>query len=406
MSIWMSGIDHEHADIALREQITFVSGQIGAVLSRIRQTPAVRGAVLISTCNRTELYLSVAPGSEIQPARLLCAAAGASDEALETAFVSRRGREAVRHLVEVACGLRSQILGEDQIITQVKQAAKLARDAQASDAVLETLFRCAVTAGKEVKTETRLTSVPLSAAHRGVALAEKRLGTLAGKRAVVIGNGEMGRLASDLLVRHGCEVTVTLRSYRHGETIVPRGCHTQPYDARVAVIDGCDLVVSATTSPHYTLTAAQLSEMSRLPGLLVDLALPRDIEPAVTALTGVPCVNMDDLGQMQPENAEARHEAERIVQKYIDRFYEWADYRAALPVISALKHTATERVCNDPLYLELAPDSEEIARFAVEKTIDMLLGGMKEAVSADTLAKCLDKMRKNTASAEKSRSRV
>ena len=408
MSICMAGVDHEHAEIGLREQVSFVAGQVGAILQGVCNTDSVFGAVLISTCNRTELYVSCEDAAGLQPDRLLCLAAGAPYERLRPFFVLREGEDAVRHLIEVACGLRSQILGEDQIVTQVKQAAALARQAHASDAVLETLFRCAVTAGKEVKTQTRLTAVPLSAAHQGVAMAAERLGGLAGKRTVVIGNGEMGRLASDLLIQAGCAVTVTLRSYRHGETIVPRGCKTQPYDDRLAVIDGCDLVISATTSPHYTLTAEQVTGLAHKPRLLVDLALPRDIEPNIPEVAGVDCVNMDDLGRANTENEAARREAAAIVQKYMDRFYEWVDYRAALPVIASLKQTALERVCNDPLYLELSQDGadEEATRLAVEKTVDMLLGGMKEAVSANLLEKCLEKMQKNVSHVEKAGGRV
>lgn len=402
LNILMTGIDHEHAGIDQREKLSFVSGQIDALLKKACRNPGVRGAVLISTCNRTELYLSCDDEGGVEPDRLLCASAGVIYKEFQSALLVRVHADAVQHLVEVACGLRSQILGEDQIVTQVKQAAVLAREVQASDAVLETLFRCAVTAGKEVKTETHLTAVPLSAAHRSVTMAVERLGSLTGKRAVVIGNGEMGRIASDLLVREGCQVTVTLRSYLHGETIVPRGCKTQPYDARMEVIEGCDLVVSATTSPHYTLTADQIGALAFKPQLLIDLALPRDIEPLVITQTGVPCLNMDDLGSSQLENTQERKKANRIVQKYIARFYEWVDYRAALPVIAALKHTAFERVCNNRLYLELIQDGadDEITRIAIDKTIDMLLGGMKEVVTSETLEKCLQKMRKNTFSSK------
>src|SRR5699024_11181096 len=120
----------------------------------------------------------------------------------------------------------------DQILTQVRDAAALARDAQTIDSVLDTLFRRAVTAGKRVRTEVRLTGVPTSAAAAGVRRAQDFFGSLEGRRAVVIGNGEMGRLAATALRAQGCAVTVTLRSYHHGETIVPAGCDTFPYDRR------------------------------------------------------------------------------------------------------------------------------------------------------------------------------
>src|SRR5699024_7579613 len=130
---------------------------------------------------------------------------------------------------------------------QVKGAVALAREAKTVDGVLDTLFRRAVTAGKRVRTETRLTGVPASAAEVGAWRAKEFFGSLEGKRAVVIGNGEMGRLAASTLRAQGCAVTVTLRSYHHGETVVPAGCATWPYDTRCEVLDGADLAVSATT---------------------------------------------------------------------------------------------------------------------------------------------------------------
>lgn len=164
----------------------------------------------------------------------------------------------VRHLMEVASGLRSRIWGEDQIISQVKDAIALAREAGCTDGVLETLFRSAISAGKEVKTEVRLTAVPTSAASMAVELLAAKLGDLAGKKALVIGNGEMGRLSASLLQQAGCEVWVTLRTYRHGETIVPPGCGVVPYEERFHHMEGCDFLISATTSPHYTVTAAPI----------------------------------------------------------------------------------------------------------------------------------------------------
>lgn len=393
----MTGLDHEHADIALRESLSFVKGQVSQLLAEIRRRPGILGCTLISTCNRTELYLSVREGATVEPSRLLCAVANVPHDALRAAFVNRAGGEAARHLMEVACGLKSQILGEDQIVSQVKTAAMLAREAKTADSVLETLFRYAVTAGKAVKTETRLSAVPLSAAHRGAFLAEELLGTLAGKRAVVIGNGEMGRLAASLLVERGAQVTVTLRSYRHGETIVPRGCATHDYEGRLEAIEGCDLVVSATTSPHFTLTEQQVAALRQKPALIIDLALPRDIEPSIAGLTAVR--NMDDLGRLSQENSAERQKAEKIIEKHMEKFYEWADYRAALPLIERMKDVAFERAYT-------GETDEDAVRAATDKTIDMLLGAMKEAVTPQMLRKTLDRMQKNTAAAEKLRSKT
>lgn len=394
MKLQMAGIDYEHADIAMREQLTFVKGRVSELLTAIRSMTGIAGCILISTCNRTELYLDTEQDLTDNAAQILCHAAGVSYEKFAPAFCVRYDQDAVRHLMEVSCGLRSQILGDDQIVTQVKQAAGLAREVHASNPVLETLFRCAATAGKEVKTQTRLVGVPRSAAERGVWLAQQYFGSLEDKKAVVIGNGEMGRLACDLLVQHGAEVTMTLRSYRHGETIVPRGCRTQPYDDRMEIIDGCDLVLSATTSPHYTITNAQMASVAKKPKLVIDLAIPRDIEPTVSHFTKV--CNMDDLGQLEDENGLDYARAQQIIAAQTQRFYEWAEYRASIPMIENIKEIAIERICYGDY-------DEDITRVAVEKTIDLLMGSMKEVITPQVLQKAFDKIQKNAAAAVKTR---
>lgn len=382
LNLWMAGLDHESAAIAQREKLSFVEGQVAALDAAIKEDESVSGCVLLSTCNRTELYISALDGATIDPSVILYRAAGLKEM---PAMQIRRGQEAARHLMEVAGGLRSQIVGEDQIGTQVKRALEIARKAKSTDGVLETLFRYAVTAGKEIRTQVKLISVPRSAAAMGVALAEQMLGGLAGCRAVVIGNGEMGRLACGELTARGAQVTVTLRSYRHGETVVPRGCKTIDYENRMHAIAQAQLVISATTSPHYTVTADQLSALPSCPRLMIDLALPRDIEPQAGELTILK--NMDDLGKFSEEGTQEREKAEEIIDRQMNRFLEWLHYRDALPLIEQLSQTAFQRVYT-------GEGDEDLIRTAVEKTIDMMLGGMKEAVTPQLLEGILSKMQR------------
>ena len=174
MVIMMSGLDYSLAPIELREQLSFTKAQVGALAERIRsETEGVLGCVLLSTCNRTELYLSCEKWMELQPGEVLCAAVGLSYAPCARAFVTRRGSDAARHLMEVSGGLQSQIWGEDQILSQVKGAIAIAREEGCADPVLETLFRNAVAAGKEIKTKVRLTGVATSAAARAVEVLEK-----------------------------------------------------------------------------------------------------------------------------------------------------------------------------------------------------------------------------------------
>lgn len=392
----MLGIDFRGADIAQREPLSFTKNQVLGLLPKIQAGGHVLACALLATCNRTELYLHTA--QEVDGLALLTQAAGLPAGPYRALAVVRKGEAAARHIMEVASGLQSQIFGDDQIVTQVRAALDLAYEAKTMDSVLGTLLRRAVAAGKRVKTETRLTGVPASAASRAAERAAAFFDGLAGRKAVVIGNGEMGRLAASLLRQAGCEVTITLRSYRHGETIVPNGCATHPYDDRAAVIDGADLVFSATTSPHFTLTAAQLAAMRRPPRLLADLAMPRDIDPAAADDARMTVWNLDDLGELADENAADRALAAEILEKEYADFKAWYDYRQALPVMALLKDAAAERVHFDHQYEELARsgDLDGMIQMAVGKTVDMLLGGMKDIVSEERLVGCLQHMRKGS----------
>lgn len=398
MNLCMTGIDFVHAPLEKRERVSLVRGQVQAMLPRMMATEGIEGCVLLATCNRTELYLHGAAGVQLAPLAVLARAAGFDAAEYRVFSVRRDGEEAVHHLMKVAAGLESQIFGDDQIVSQVRDAVSLAREAQTVDGVLDTLFRRAVTAGKRVRTEIRLTGVPTSAAEAGVRRAERFFGSLKGRRAVVIGNGEMGRLAASILRAQGCAVTVTLRSYHHGETDVPAGCATWPYDTRCAVLDGADLAVSATTSPHFTLSAEQVAAMKKPPRLLLDLAMPRDIEQAVGEDGRVRLLNLDDLGDLGDHNAQDRAAALRILHEEEQAFYEWYGYRQALPVIAAIKDEALGRLRFDHAYSGLYEDGDldGLAELAVYKTVDLLLGGMKGLVTAERLESCLAHIRKGS----------
>lgn len=390
----MAGIDWETAKMDKREAFSFTSGQVGKLCGRIAQTEGLDGCVLLSTCNRTELYLS---GKEsLQPAAILCEAAGA--EGAETLFCERWDREAERHLMEVSCGLCSQILGEDQIVSQVKRAYELAHEVGSTDAVLSQLFRLAVTAGKRSRTQVRLSAAPLSVAGQAVEQLAAQLGDLTGKRALVIGNGEMGRLASSLLAAKGCEVTVTLRTYRHGETIVPAGCQTIGYDERMKLLPECDILLSATTSPHYTITWDNLAELEQMPQAVCDLSIPRDIDPRIRELNGVQLfLDMDSMGGRDVHvDAHDRQQVEDIIEDEMCKLERWWNYRDDLPTMEDLCWLISERVTTGYDFsllahgeeTEIADKMEQAARLAVEKTARLLFSGLQGTLTDGALEVC------------------
>ena len=391
MHIIMAGLDHSLASVSLREKFSFTKTAVADAVAEFARKPVVRGAVLLSTCNRTELYLSLEDDQNVAPDRLLCTAAGHPYEGY--AFVIREDEEAVRHLMEVASGLRSRILGEDQILSQVKTAAEISRQAQACDSALATLFRTAVTCGKQVKTNGHLTGVATSAAHMAVKAAQARLGSLSGKKGLVIGNGEMGRLAAGLLRDAGCTVSVTLRSYHHGETVVPAGCSVVSYDDRYQAMSGMDLVISATTSPHHTIYWQDFLNIPNAPRLLIDLAIPRDIEPSTGDLPGVTLLNVDDLGENLGADAEAIQQAQETIAEYMERFHQWRVYRESLPALEEVKAALRQRIA---AYLDADMDAGQAADVTIDKVVDLLAGGMTDGFTTQALQVCTAKIRSHT----------
>lgn len=323
MRISMSGLDYTNAPIDVREKIGLDDSVCAVAVAEIAAQPDVSGCVIISTCNRTEIYISSHGTLELSPEELLRGALGAESVAGE--FVTRYDGQAIRYLAELACGLHSLIWGEDQILSQIKRAITISRKAGCSDAVLETMFRACISAGKEVKSSVRLVGVERSAAHSAVRRLRELLGSIEGKSVLVIGNGEMGRLSAKLLREAGCDVRMTLRAYRHGQAPLPEGCRAVAYNDRYIALKNTDILISATTSPHYTITAEGLGEAGILPAYIVDLAVPRDIEPSLADCPGVTLLNIDSLNNASRRDIPRKvHE---IIEKHVQRFNQWQDYR-------------------------------------------------------------------------------
>ena len=201
--------------------------------------------------------------------------------------------------------------------------------------------------------------------------------------------------APELLREAGCAVTVTLRTYRHGETVVPAGCGVVPYDDRFSAMEGMDLVLSATTSPHYTVTAEQMSMLKRRPSWVVDLSMPRDVDAGVGAIPGITLYNVDTLGAEQ-HRGEIPVEVLDILDDYMGRFYEWHNYRKCLPAIENLKEAITERVLTYP-ELEDGLEQEELVELTVSKAVDLLTGGLKEHFTPEDLERVVGKIKVHTA---------
>ena len=392
MTILMSGLDHSRAELSLREKMAFTKAAAAEMVQKLAVQPSVHGAVLLSTCNRTEVYLSCEE-ELAEPGRLLCMLSGCDYDDFDSAFINRKGRDCVRHLMEVSCGLHSRILGEDQILTQVKAAAALAQEQGTLDPVLATLFRNAAACGKAVKTELHLKGISGSAAESAVRRLENLFDGLTNRRVLVIGNGEMGRLSAALLRDAGGKVTVTLWSYRRGETLVPAGCSVVPYDERYCAMEEMDAVISATTSPHYTVRAEQFARLEKQPEAVIDLAIPRDIEPEIRQWTAL--YNIDDLGVHTGLDGETDRRVQNLVSEYMERFYHWCHYRECIPAMEELREAVLARV-RWHFEPEMELREREAAEEAADRTIALLLGGLSDSLSPEQLHACAQGIRART----------
>lgn len=399
MNIVMVSVDQKSASIDLREKLSFTQNGVKEALINIRRNPFINGAVLICTCNRTELYLSCEEGHNINIIDILCKEAKINPVNIIDIFKVKKNDEAVNHLMEVACGLRSMILCEDQIITQVKNAARIAREVKAIDSMLETLFRIAVTCAKKAKTNVKIRAVPTSVAEQAVCFLDEKYG-LKNKNILVIGNGEMGRICSSKLVEKGANVTITLRTYKHSMTIVPRGCQTISYDKRKEFISQVEIVISATTSPHYTITR-DMVECRDKSLCLVDLALPRDIDPLIKDTKNITCYNIDSLANRNVlDNKEAINRIKEIILDYKNQYYKWYRIHLCQGQVKEIKKIITRRV-NCSMDIELDESSSKSIESAIHKTIDIFINSLNDELSPDFLKNMKNNIIKKSDSKDK-----
>ncbi len=328
MRVVCCGLDHERCGLSELSRFHLPEDRWIPLMARVR-AEGFEEAVLLSTCNRLEVYAA----GEVEGGALLRALSSFFEDDLSGRAFLVEGFEAVLRLFEVACGLRSLVLGEDQILGQVKRAHAFAMDFSTSGRVLNRLFLEAISCAKEVKEGFRVCGRPLSSSAAAVSLLSSKMGGLSGRRALVIGLGEIGVLAVRELLEAGVEeVLVTNRSLSRALEVARLSDRIRPveYSERYRVLPQVDLVISATASPHLVLRA---SEFPRLPGdlFVVDLAVPRDVEEEVSSLEGVHLFTLEDLRGFGLREEE-REELERVRGFVRDRALSFHSWLCALEV--------------------------------------------------------------------------
>jgi len=348
------GVSHKTAPVEVRERLALPDKRSAEFLRDLRGAADVHEAVAISTCNRTEIYLVVGDPVEAESVVLsmLARQAGIRPTGLASAIYSHRNCDAARHLYHVTAGLDSMIVGEAEVQGQVKRAYDGALGKETAGPLTNHLFKAALATGKRVRTETGIGERQLSLAGVAVGLAREQLGELAGRRVLLVGTGETGELTARALAGSGATTVFVANRRRDRAISLARkfGGETVPFDELPRELETADIVVTATSSPHLVLEAQELAEVMGLrrhrPLLLVDLAVPRDIDASATAIPGVSLYDIDDLQAVIARNrrvrqAEAR-KAEGIIEEEIQHFATWLGGLEVLPTLAALRVRSTE----------------------------------------------------------------
>jgi glutamyl-tRNA reductase len=348
MHISVTGISHHTTPVPLRELFAFNREELSDAFARL--PAALGGAAILSTCNRTELYLASETPVALQEAvdGLARARGDATPEGVT--FYNHTGAEAVRHLYRVAAGVDSLVVGESEILGQVREAFSAATAAGRSNPVLARLFHSALRTGRRARNETEIGAHGLSISAIAVALSRGVLGSLRRKTVLVVGAGEAGQRAAAALVQSGAgRLLVTTRTAGRADEIAGElNGLALPFSELTSALAESDVVITATAATEPVISAADLSTAmhSRPPRqlVIVDIAVPRDVEAAARDVEGVHLYDIDDLEAVADKNLDARKReveaVERIIEDETRRFQTWLSSRSVQPTIASLRRRA------------------------------------------------------------------
>ena len=398
VSVFALGLNHVTAPLDLRGRLAFAPEQLAPALRGLQQRlrRALPETAIVSTCNRTELYIAASAASVQELVRpsldWLAEQGGIAGGHLESHTYVREDRDAARHAFRVAAGLDSMVLGEPQILGQLKQAVRHADDAGTLGTTLHQLFQRSFSVAKEVRTSTEIGAHSISMAAASVRLAAQLFENLRDIHVLFVGAGEMIELvATHFAARTPKSIAVANRTLERGEKLASRfGAHAIRLADLPSRLHEYDAVISCTAStlPIIGLGAVEraLKARRRRPIFMVDLAVPRDIEPEVASLNDVYLYTVDDLSALVQSGGEKRHaalaQAEAIIDAGVLSFQHWLDQRAAVPLIQALNRQA-----DDWRATELQRAHRMLARGeSLESVLDALTRGLTNKLMHGTLA--------------------
>jgi glutamyl-tRNA reductase len=343
VALIVAGISHRGASVDIREKVSFSTTEVREVLDGLQDVHGVREGVVLSTCNRTEFYMVEGEDDAATAAwRIMTDRLG--EDASRFGYV-KRDREAVAHLFAVASGLDSMVIGEAQIHGQVRDAWEHSRPH--SGAVLNRLFQTALQVSGRIRSETTISRGPSSVSSAAVQLSKKIFGSLSGRRAMVLGAGEMAELALECLASEGVRTAIVAnRTYDRAKEVAARhGAAAMHYDDCWAQLGDVDVLLCSTAAPHPIVLVDHirptLESRGDRPLCVLDIALPRDVDTAVGDLENVFLYNLDDLQAVIAATVERRRSnlptAEQLIAGETERFWDWVAGLAAVPVVTDLR---------------------------------------------------------------------
>lgn len=407
MNLLLLGASHHGTPIELRERLDFTRRGVPDALAELGQLPGLHEAVVLSTCNRAEIYAVC--DDPARAGRTLTSFMSAFHDVPEPVIAPhlyvRTDAGAARHLFRVAAGLDSLVVGEPQILGQVKEAFTIASERRCTGVFLNRLFHWSFGTGKQIRSETGLGEGAVSVAFASISLARKIFGKLAGLRALLVGAGEMAELTATHLRSHQVlSIGVANRTASHAAALAASvGGEVAPWERIDRELTACDIVVTATGSAAPIVTRAEVEAAMKprrdRPLFIIDLGVPRDVDPASGEIEQVFLYNIDDLRSIVQENLARRQSridrAETMVDAEVDRFMAWLRSRAATPTVVALRERfeavrRAELARLEPKLAGLPPAArarvEEVTRLLVEKLLSGPTAQLKATADEETAA--------------------
>lgn len=350
MTLTVLGVNHKTAPIELRERIAISREELPEVTRELAAEPGVAECMIVSTCNRVELIAAL--DMDVDISQFLCRRFGLDPSLLASHIYQHRDQQAVRHIFRVASSLDSMVVGESQILGQVKEAFATARTAGTVGGELDHLMQGAFSAAKRVRSETEIGSNSVSIASVAVELARKIFGSLNGRTVFLVGAGKMSELAARHLVQQGAgTILVTNRTMERAQRMAePFNGRVIPFDKLYDYAAEADIIITSTGAPHHIFRRehgqAFLQRRRNRPMFFIDIAVPRDVDPAMNKLEGLFVYDIDDLQQVAAAHIAERKsiaaDAEILLEGEVERFHQRRRTVNAAPAIVALQHQAEE----------------------------------------------------------------